>query len=267
MKHLEGGMDPSPLGGLDLHVHTTMSDGDLTLKRVVEVARERGITVGIADHISTRNLTRFVANLQALEQYLDAIEEAPVFRSGEFCWCDYLWSSLPDEINERFDYRIGSNHGFWLPDGSMASPWWQELPAPWDQQPGELVEIMVHNLCDLVRTMPIEIVAHSTMLPPVLLRLEADVEAWWTEAREDRFIDAVVESGVAIEISNRYRLPHSRLLRKARQAGARFSLGSDGHSEAQIARLDWAVAAANEAGITEAELFIPERAAAAAWPR
>jgi histidinol phosphatase-like PHP family hydrolase len=254
--------DAGRLGTLDLHVHTTMSDGDLTLQQVVELAQERGVTVGIADHVSTRNLKRFVSSLQALEGYLDALDEAPVLRSGEFCWCDELWASMPVELAERLEYRIGSNHGFWLPDGSMASPWWKELPPAWAGKPGELVEIMVHNLCDLVRTMPIEIVAHSTLLPPALLRLDPDVEAWWTESREDRYIEAVVESGVAIEISNRYRLPHDRLLRKAREAGARFSLGSDGHTEAQIARLDWAVSAAERAGIGEADMFVPERAAA-----
>jgi histidinol phosphatase-like PHP family hydrolase len=251
--------ETSALARLDLHVHTTMSDGDLTLAQVVEVARERGVAVGIADHISTRNLRRFVSNPDAVDRYLDALEGAPVLRSGEFCWCDHLWGSLPPKVMERFHYRIGSNHGFWLPDGSMASPWWQQLPGPWSDRPAELVEIMVANLCDLVRSMPIEIVAHSTLLPPALLRLEPDVEAWWTEAHEDAFIDAVVRSGVAIEISNRYRLPHDRLLRKARQAGARFSLGSDGHSEWQIGRLDWAAAAAQRAGITAAEMFVPER--------
>jgi histidinol phosphatase-like PHP family hydrolase len=253
-----------PLGTLDLHVHTTMSDGELSLQQVVDLAHERGVMVGIADHVSTRNLKRFVSSLRALEEYLDALDEAPVLRSGEFCWCDEMWSSMPDEISERFDYRIGSNHGFWLPDGSMASPWWKTLPSPWDQRADELVDIMVQNLCDLVRTMPIDIVAHSTLLPPALLRLEPDVEAWWTESREDRYIDALVASGVAMEISNRYRLPHDRLLRKAREAGARFSLGSDGHTEAQIARLDWAVCAAERAGIREADLFFPERAGAGA---
>jgi histidinol phosphatase-like PHP family hydrolase len=249
----------APLGSQDLHAHTTMSDGDLPLHRVVELAEERGVTIGIADHISTRNTARFVADETALRQYFDALEDAPVFRSGEFCWCDHFWSDLPEELMDRFDYRIGSNHGFWLPDGAVASPWWKSLPPPWDERPQELMEIMVRNLCDLVRTMPIHIVAHSTMLPPALLQLEDDVHAWWTEEREGRFIEALAESGVAAEISNRYRLPHDRFLRKAKQAGARFTLGSDGHNENQIARLEWAVAAAERAGIAGADLFIPER--------
>jgi histidinol phosphatase-like PHP family hydrolase len=247
------------LGSQDLHCHTTMSDGRLSLERVVEVAAERGVQVGIADHVSTRNPAMMIATRAALEAYLDAIEAAPVFRSGEFCWCDTLWSELPDELMRRFDYRIGSNHGFRLPDGSMASPWWQRLPEPWDARPQELMELLASNLCDMVRDMPIEIAAHSTFIPPAFNRLEPDVHAWWTEEREDRYVEALEESGVALEISNRYRLPHDRLLAKALQAGVRFSLGSDGHSEKQVAALDWAAETARRVGVTERELFVPER--------
>jgi histidinol phosphatase-like PHP family hydrolase len=248
------------LGRQDLHAHTTMSDGDLPLERVVELAAQRGVQIGIADHISTRNTERFVCTEDGLKRYFEALDEASVFRSGEFCWCDPLSASLPDELMERFDYRIGSNHGFALPDGTMASPWWKTLPKPWDQRPEEVMDIMIHNLCDLVRTMPIQIIAHPTLTPPALFELEDDVDAWWTEEREDRFVEAVVESGVALEISNRYRLPHDRLLRKAKQAGACFSLGSDGHTTEQVARLDWAVETAERVGITADDLFVATRA-------
>jgi histidinol phosphatase-like PHP family hydrolase len=249
----------SQLGTQDLHCHTTFSDGFLTLEQVVRTAAELGVEVGIADHVSTTNADRFVATRAAVERYIEALEAAPVFRSGEFCWCDSLWRDLPDELMRRFDYRVGSNHGFWLPDGSQASPWWQALPPEWAARPGELMDIMVANLCDLVRTMPVQIVAHSTFTPAALFDLEDDVEAWWTEEREDRYVDALAASGVALEISNRYRLPHDRLLTKARQAGGRVSLGSDGHTAGLVARLDWAAETARRVGVTERDLFVPER--------
>ncbi len=249
------------LGRQDLHCHTTMSDGNLSLEQVVALARERGVQVGIADHVSTRNAAMFISHAGELRAYLDAVDRTPAFRSGEFCWCDTLWRELPAELMERFDYRIGSNHGFWLPDGSTGSPWWETLPPPWRERPQELMEIMVANLCDMVRTMPIHIAAHSTFAPPALYALERDVHAWWTPEREDRYVEALAESGVALEISNRYRLPHDRLLVKAREAGVRFSLGSDGHSKRQVARLEWAAEAARRAGYTERELFVPERRA------
>ena len=246
------------LGSQDLHVHTTMSDGEVPLEEVVRLAAERGVKVGIADHVSTRNPQRFVATDAQLRRYLERIEAEPVFVSAEFCWCDPLSTALPPEIMDRFDYRIGSNHGFSLPDDGWASPWWSDLPDPWNARPHELMDHMVANLCDLVTTMPIEIVAHSTFMPSGLMEIERDVHAWWTEEREDRFVEAVVASGVALEISNRYRLPHDRLLRKAKQAGARFTLGSDGHRASQIARLDWAVETARRVGIGEGDMFVPQ---------
>ncbi len=246
------------LGRQDLHVHTNMSDGDLSLAEVVEVAAERGIRVGIADHVSTRNPEQFVSTPERLEQYLAAIEVAPVFRSAEFCWCDPFAAHLAEDLLHRFDYLIGSNHGFMLPDGTLASPWWAELPAPWTDRSQELMDVMVRNLCEMVSSMPIDIAAHPTLLPPALLDIDPDLETWWTGEREDRLIEAAVKAGVALEISNRYRLPHLRFLIKARQAGARFSVGSDGHQRHQVARLDWAVDAARTASITDENLFIPE---------
>jgi histidinol phosphatase-like PHP family hydrolase len=251
--------DGGLLGRQDLHAHTTMSDGRLSLEAVAALAAERGVQIGIADHVSTRNPRMFVADEAEVRAYLAALEGAPVFRSAEFCWCDTLWADLPGDVMARFDYRLGSNHGFHLPDGGTASPWWERLPAPWDASPEHLMEIMAANLCDMVRAMPIEIAAHSTMLPPALLALEADVHAWWTEPREDLYVEALAESGVALEISNRYRLPHDRLLRKALEAGVRFSLGSDGHDRHQVARLEWAVETARRVGIGERHLFVPER--------
>lgn len=245
------------IGSQDLHVHTTMSDGGVPLEEVVRIAEERDVQIGIADHVSTRNPDRFVATRAQLDRYLEAVEAQPVFVAAEFCWCDPLAAELPPEIMRRFDYRIGSNHGFALPDGTWASPWWSELPGVWRDQPHQLVEVMVANLCDLVANMPIEIVAHSTFMPSALLDIDDDVHAWWTEELEDRFIDAVVRHRVALEISNRYRLPHDRLLRKAREAGARFSLGSDGHRAQQIARLDWAVETARRVGIGAGDMFVP----------
>lgn len=247
------------LGRQDLHCHTTMSDGYVPLEQLIEVAAELGVQVGVADHVSTRNLERFVSTRTRLDAYLDALENAPVFRSGEFCWCDDLWHTLPEAVMDRFDYRVGSNHGFPLPGGGMGSPWWQKLPPEWENRPQELMDVMVNELCRMVRTMPIHIAAHSTLTPPALYEMEDDVDAWWTEPREARYVAALAESGVALEISNRYRLPHDRLLRRALDAGVRFSLGSDGHGLEQVARLEWATETARRVGVTDDHLFAPER--------
>jgi histidinol phosphatase-like PHP family hydrolase len=255
MTDFPAGAAPVHLGTQDLHVHTDMSDGDLSLEALIDVAQSLDVTIGVADHVSSRNLDIFVSGPERLERYLAALEGAPVLRSAELCWCDPFSMDIAESLRRRCHYLVGSNHGFALPDGSFASPWWRRLPAAWAERPEELMEIMVHNLCDMVATMPIDIAAHSTLLPVALMDLEGDVEAWWTPDREDRFIEAAVTNEVALEISNRYRLPHDRFLKKARESGARFSLGSDGHHRHQVARLEWAVAAAGRAGIDDRHLF------------
>ncbi|MBW3630522.1 MAG: hypothetical protein KY464_14655 [Gemmatimonadetes bacterium] len=247
------------LGAYDLHVHTNMSDGDLALEEVVAIAAERGVTLGISDHMSTRNPARMVATEAQLRRYLEAVSAAPVFLAGEFCWCDSFPTHMPAELLDQLDYRIGSNHGFALPDGTMGSPWWDTLPAPWTDRAQEVMEHMVANLCDLVRDMPVDIIAHSTFMPAAFLTTDPDPDVWWTEEREDRYVEALASSTVALEISNRYRLPHDRVLRKAKQAGVRFSLGSDGHTREQVAQLGWAVETATRIGITDADLFVPEQ--------
>jgi histidinol phosphatase-like PHP family hydrolase len=251
--------DRALLGTQDLHVHTTMSDGRLSLEEVVALAAERGVRVGIADHVSSRTPHLMVSTVEKFRAYLDALDGADVWRSAEFCWCDDFGERLPDALLARLDYRVGSNHGFPLPGGGMGSPWWEALPEPWSARPQALMDAMVDELCRMVRTMPIQIAAHSTLTPPALYALEADVEAWWTPEREDRYVQALAESGVALEISNRYRLPHDRLLRRALNAGVRFSLGSDGHGVEQVARLEWATATARRVGITDAHMFVAER--------
>lgn len=254
-----GAAGDSLLGRQDLHVHTTMSDGYVPLEELVRIGAERGVQIGVADHVSRRNLERFVNGEERIRRYLDALEAQDVFVSGEFCWCDNYYLELPDEVMRRFDYLVGSNHGFELPGGEMGSPWWEQLPPEWRGRPQELMDLMVDELCRMVRTMPVQIAAHSTLTPPALFDIEDDVDAWWTAEREDRYVEALAESGVALEISNRYRLPHDRLLGKALQAGVRFSLGSDGHGRDQVARLEWAADTARRVGVTDADLFVPER--------
>jgi histidinol phosphatase-like PHP family hydrolase len=246
------------IGKQDLHVHTTMSDGDVPLEDLVQIASARGVTVGVADHVSSRNVRMFVSTRERLENYLSSLEAADVLISAELCWCDAFAPTVMEVLLERCDYLVGSNHGFALPDGSFGSPWWRKLPQEWAHRPHELMEIMVHNLCDMVFDMPIAIAAHSTLLPLALTEMERDPEEWWTEELEDRFIEAAVRAGVALEISNRYQLPHDRFLRKAKQAGAKFSLGSDGHHVHQVAQLGWSRNTALRVGITDADLFWAE---------
>lgn len=236
---------------VDCHAHTTMSDGALDPGALVEVAHQRGVRPSVADHVS-RDVARAVKSVEATVTYLDTLDRYPVLRGGEFCWHDSLWRELPQSVVRRFTHRIGSLHAIFLSDGSLVHAFARRLPAGLTTD--AYMDAHLENLARFTREMPVDILAHPTLLP--LPWRERPIEELWTEEREERAVALLAEAGIAFEISNRYR-PHERFVRRAVDAGVRVSLGSDGHTAQQVAELRFPLAMARRLGVPDAELYDP----------
>jgi histidinol phosphatase-like PHP family hydrolase len=238
---------------IDCHAHTTMSDGELTIPELIAVVRARGVRPSISDHIST-DVSSAVKTVEGVRDYLDALElYDDVARGGEFCWHDSLWRELPDALTARFTHRIGSLHAVHLPGVERPlSMFHRTLPDGLSP-----VAYMAYHLDELERfaaEMPVDILAHPTLLPLPMRTLPVD--ELWTDALEERLVDALWRAGIAFEISARYR-PHERLVRRAHDRGVRLSLGSDGHTAAQAGDLSFPLAMARLVGAKESALFDP----------
>ena len=80
---------------------------------------------------------------------------------------------------------------------------------------------------------------------------------WNVQGRYE--VDFVVSSGqecVAIEIKSRYEIPSERFVRMAKDAGVKFSLGSNQHGKA-VANLGFCVEMARKVGLTREHIFAP----------
>jgi histidinol phosphatase-like PHP family hydrolase len=194
-----------------------------------------------------------VRTVEEARRYLDALMQHDVLRGGEFCWHDTLWRELPDDLNRRFTHRLGSLHAIWLPDGTLVYAFSRRFPSV---TPDEYMDAHVANLERFAREMQVDILAHPTLLP--LSLRELPLEELWTESREERAVRALAAAGIAFEISNRYR-PHERFVRRAWEAGVRLSLGSDGHTKAQIADVAYPLSVARVIGVPDDELYDPMR--------
>src|SRR5438067_2366739 len=241
----------------DCHAHSTFSDGALAPADVVEVARERDVRPSITDHLSG-DVSPAVSTVPRVAAYLDALEAlaeehaADLARGGEFCWHDDLWRALPDDLWARFTHTIGSLHAVWLADGSALHAFRRHWPAGLTGE--AYMELHVENVERFAREMPVDVLAHPTLLPLTLRH--RPLEELWTEPREQRAVSALAAAGIAFEVSNRYR-PHERFVRRAVDAGVRLALGSDGHAREQVADVAWPLALARSLGVRDEDLYDP----------
>jgi histidinol phosphatase-like PHP family hydrolase len=229
-----------------------MSDGDLSIEELIEAVRARGVRPGIADHLST-DVSLSVKTVDAVREYLDALEPFDVARGGEFCWHDSLWRELPNDLVGRFTHRIGSLHAVRVcRDKRWLSMFGRSLPD--ELTPAAYMTQHIDELERMAAEMPFDIFAHPTLVPLPIRNLPVD--ELWTETLEERLVEALFSGEIAFEISNRYR-PHERLVQRAHDRGVRLSLGSDGHSRSQVGDLDFPLEMAKRVGAAESALYDP----------
>ena len=229
-----------------------MSDGELSIEELIATVRARGVRPSVADHLST-DVSLAVKSVDAVRDYLDALEPFDVARGGEFCWHDQLWRELPDDLVTRFTHRIGSLHAVRVEDGGRWLSMFQRA-LPDDLTPAAYMAHHIDELERLAAEMPVDILAHPTLLPLPIRNLPVD--ELWTEAIEERLVDALFDAGIAFEISNRYRA-HERLVKRANDRGVQLSLGSDGHTRAQVGDLAYPLEMAQRVGAETHALFDP----------
>ena len=64
----------------DLHIHTTMSDGEVDPKKVVRLAKRRKLLIGICDHVSVYHQ---IYDDYAFEVYITELRQCDVLAGGE----------------------------------------------------------------------------------------------------------------------------------------------------------------------------------------
>ncbi len=212
-----------------------------------------GVRVTVSDHIS-RDAPTSVDSVTAIGAYLDDLEHYDVLRGGEFCWHDALWREIPPWLVRRFTHRVGSLHSIRLANGQFFRAFSSALPEGLTL--AQYMDAHVASLEALCAEMPVDVLAHPTLVPPPMRLL--DPHELWSEELETRAVNALLNAGIAFEVSARYQ-PHERLVRRAANAGVRLSLGSDGHKSEQVGNIVVPLALVRSLGVADDLLYDPER--------
>jgi histidinol phosphatase-like PHP family hydrolase len=218
----------APFGGVpDLHCHTTWSDGTLSLEEVVLFAKRLGEpAIGISDHSGSLHIARGLKPDEVRAQWaqIDRLQaEHPDVVIMKGTECDILRDGRldhPVDVLDGFDYVIGSLHS--------------QLRLPLAEQ----TERVLRALEDPHLT----VLGHpTTRVPNHRPRANLDLP---------RVFEKAALHEVALEVNgNPGRLDLDvELALEALQAGARLSLGSDGHSAWEMLSLATARQMAADAG-------------------
>ena len=119
----------------------------------------------------------------------------------------------------------------------------------------DFMEQLVAKIVEVMEKEPIDIYVNSTFLPDVL---QADYDALWTEERMDKVIRAAVENDIAIEINARYKIPSATFIKRAKNAGVKFSMGTN-NADRELGTLDYAIEMIDECKLKPGDFFEPQK--------
>ena len=218
----------------DLHMHTTWSDGKLSVREMAEQARARGREfIVITDHSQSATIAggltveRLLAQREEVRRADAEMRPFRVFQGVEMEIKADGGLDYPDEVIAELDFVIASLHvGL--------------------RQPREQVTA---RLLNAIRNPHVDLIGH----PRGQLINERDP----ADLDMDAVFDAARQSGIALEINaNPHRLDlEAALARRAAELGIKIAIDTDAHSAADMDNLRYGILTARRAWLTAAHVI------------
>jgi hypothetical protein len=234
---------------VDFHVH--LKSG-FTLEQALEKSRRDGIQYGIAVNCGKgfpvqddESARKFVDSLQGVPVFVamqaEGREWTQMFSRRAVSLFDYVFTDSMTWTDNR-----GKRMRLWIPEevGTIADP-------------QEFMDTLVDRTVGILNTEPVDIYVNPTFLPDVLAK---DYESLWTEERRRKVIDAAVKNGVAIELNNRYKLPSASFVKMAKEAGAKFTFGTNNAAAADLGRCEYGLEMVRACKLVWQDFFVPLKA-------
>lgn len=231
---------------IDFHVHLK---GGLTIDQACENSTKLGINYGIAPNCG---LKFPVTDDKSLNAYMDTVQSKPIFRGMQAEGREWVTLFSPEAV-AKFDYIFTDGMTWTDHKGRRMRLWIPEEAFVDDEQ--QFMDELVSKIESVVSKEPIDIHVNPTYLPAVI---SAKYDELWTDARIDRFVKVLADNHVALEINSRFKIPSEKILRKAKEAGVKFTFGTNNTSP-DLGTLDYSLEMKEKLGLTYKDMFMPKK--------
>ena len=231
---------------IDWHVHFKTGFG---LREAMERSRRDGITYGLSANCG--RLSQYRTDAQA-RAFIDSVSGEAAYVGMQAEGGDWMNHFVRDTC-ARFDY-IFNDGMIWTDETGR----WTRLYRAEDVGPiadaEKFMEEHVSRVVRMLATQPIDIYAIPTYLPEAIAK---NHETLWTPARMKRVAEAAARNGVAIELSDRFRLPGEAFVRMAKEAGCKFALGTGNSGADDLRRSEFGIEMIEKCELRWTDLFLP----------
>ncbi len=231
---------------IDFHVHLK---GGLTMDQAQMHAKENGFCYGVAANCG---LKFPVTNDSTLNSYLQSIQKEPVFKAMQCEGREWVTLFSPAAV-AGFDYIFtdamtwsdhkGRRMRLWMPDETFVDN---------DQQ---FMDMLVGKIEAVMEGEPVDIYVNPTFLPA---QLASRYDELWTNERMARVVSVLQRNQVALEINARYKIPSIAFIRKAKEAGVKFTFGTNNTKNDDLNRMEYCLKVIREVHLTQEDIFMPK---------
>ena len=233
---------------IDYHAHLK---GGLTVEQVCRHGRINGYNYGISPNCG---LNFPVTNDSSLVAYYEEIAKEPVFKAMQCEGREWITLFTPGAI-ARYDYIFTDAMTWTDHKGRRMRLWIPEETFVDNEQ--KFMDMLVGKIEAEMSQEPVDIYVNPTYLPETLA---AKYDELWTPERMDRVIKMLVDNDIALEINSRFRIPSLAFVKRAKDAGVKFTFGTNNAGNTDLGRLEYSLKIMKEAGIKAQDMFIPRSA-------
>ncbi len=231
---------------LDLHVHPKAG---LSAEQAVAKSLRDGIEYGLAVNCGQGQP---VTDDAGARKFIDGLKGLPVFIAMQAEGREWLTMFSRSTV-AAFDYVFTDSMTWTDNRGKRMRTWLpNEVGAISDAQ--EFMDTLVDRTVGILEHEPVDIYVNPTFVPDQLAK---DYETLWTPARREKVVTAAAKNHVAIEINNRYKIPSASYIKLAKQAGCKFTFGTNNAGANDLGRCEYAMQMVEECKLTSQDFFVP----------